>query len=116
MSMRKIDFMTLLEDYFETYLPYSRGLSPNMIKSYKQSFLLLIRFMLDVKKTKAEDIRFSALTYDTLLEFLGWLETDNAKPLQGIKVYLPFLHFPSMCKTGISMRHLYSEVRLLKFR
>lgn len=74
---RKIDFMTLLEDYFETYLPYSRGLSPNTIMSYKQSFLLLLRFMLDVKKTKAEDIRFSALTYDTLLEFFCWLETDR---------------------------------------
>lgn len=74
---RKIDFMTLLEDYFETYLPYSRGLSPNTIKSYKQSFLLLFRFMLDVKKTKAEDIRFSALTYDILLEFFSWLETDR---------------------------------------
>ena len=77
MSRRKIDFMALLEDYFETYLPYSRGLSPNTIKSYKQSFLLLLRFMLDVKKTNAEDIRFSALTYDTLLEFFSWLETDR---------------------------------------
>ena len=74
---RKIDFMTLLEDYFETYLPYSRGLSPNTIMSYKQSFLLLLRFMLDVKKTKAEDIRFSALTYDILLEFFSWLETGR---------------------------------------
>lgn len=33
--------------------------------------------MLDVKKTNAEDIRFSVLTYDTLLEFFGWLETDR---------------------------------------
>ena len=81
MSRRKIDFMTLLEDYFETYLPYSRGLSQNTIKSYKQSFLLLLRFMLDVKKTKAEDIKFTALTYDTLLEFFSWLETDrHCKP------------------------------------
>lgn len=77
MSRGKVDFMALLEDYFETYLPYSRGLDPNTIKPYKQSFLLLIRFMLDVKKTKADDIRFSVLTYDTLLEFLGWLETDR---------------------------------------
>ena len=76
-SRRNTDFMALLEDYFEIYLPYSRGLSPNTIKSYKQSFLLLIRFMLDVKKTKADDVRFSVLTYDTLLEFLGWLETDR---------------------------------------
>ena len=32
MSRRKIEFISLLEDYFETYLPYSRGLSPNMIE------------------------------------------------------------------------------------
>jgi predicted HTH transcriptional regulator len=37
--------MSLLEDYFETYLPYSRGLSRNTIESYKQSFMLLLRFM-----------------------------------------------------------------------
>ena len=77
MSRRKNDFMTILEDYFETYLPYSRGLSQNTIKSYKQSFLLLLRFMLDVKKTNAEDIKFSSLTYDTLFEFFSWLETDR---------------------------------------
>ena len=69
MSKRKISFMTLLEDYFETYLPYSRGLSPNTINSYKQSFLLLLRFMLEEKETKGDDIRFSDLTYDTLLVY-----------------------------------------------
>lgn len=78
MSKRKIDFMTLLEDYFETYLPYSRGLSPNTINSYKQSFLLLLRFMLEERKKKADDIRFSDLTYDTLLGFFNWLETDRS--------------------------------------
>ena len=77
MSRRKISFMSLLEDYFETYLPYSRGLSKNTINSYKQSFLLLMRFMLDVKKISTNEIRFSDLTYDTLLEFLNWLESDR---------------------------------------
>ena len=82
MSKRKIRFMTLLEDYFETYLPYSRGLSPNTINSYKQSFLLLLRFMMDIKKKKADDINFSDLSYDTLLEFFNWLETDRScKPV-----------------------------------
>lgn len=77
MSRQKINFMSLLKDYFETYLPYSRGLSPNTINSYKQSFLLLIRFMLDVKHRVASDIKFSDLTYETLLEFFEWLETDR---------------------------------------
>lgn len=69
--------MTLLEDYFETYLPYSRGLSSNTINSYKQSFLLLLRFMLEKKGKKADDIRFSDLNYDTLLDFFNWLEIDR---------------------------------------
>jgi site-specific recombinase XerD len=58
MSKRKITFMSLLEDYFETYLPYSRGLSSNTINSYKQSFLLLMRFMLEIKDVAASDISF----------------------------------------------------------
>ena len=77
MSKRKITFMSLLEDYFETYLPYSRGLSSNTINSYKHSFLLLMRFMLEIKGIVASDIKFSDLTYETLLEFFNWLETDR---------------------------------------
>ena len=77
MSKKKINFMFLLEDYFETYLPYSRGLSSNTIKSYKQSFLLLIRFMLEIKGIVASNIKFSDLTYETLLDFFNWLETER---------------------------------------
>lgn len=77
MSKRKTTFMSLLEDYFETYLPYSRGLSGNTINSYKQSFLLLMKFMLEVKNITASEIKFSDLTYESLLEFLNWLETDR---------------------------------------
>lgn len=77
MSRRKISFMSLLEDYFETYLPYSRGLSGNTINSYKQTFLLLMRYMLDVKNISASKINFTDLTYETLLDFFKWLETDR---------------------------------------
>ena len=77
MSKRKITFISVLEDYFETYLPYSRGLSNNTISSYKQSFLLLFQFMLEDKGVQASKINFSDLTYETLLEFFSWLETDR---------------------------------------
>ncbi len=82
MSRRKIEFMTLLEDYFEKYLPHSRGLSPNTIVSYKQSFLLLLRFMQDIKGLSSDEVSFSSLNYDTLLEFFNWLEKDRqCKPV-----------------------------------
>ena len=77
MSKRKITFISLLEDYFETYLPYSRGLSTNTISSYKQSFLLLFQFMIEIKGVPASNIKFSDLTYEMLLEFFSWLETDR---------------------------------------
>ena len=82
MSRRKIEFMSLLEDYFEIYLPHSRGLRPNTIESYKQSFMLLLRFMNDVKSIDPDDIKFSDLSYDILLEFFNWLEKErHCKPV-----------------------------------
>lgn len=82
MSRRKIGFISLLKDYFETYLPYSRGLSQNTIESYKQSFMLLLRFMQDTKGIDADAIQFSSLDYDTLIDFFNWIEKDRqCKPV-----------------------------------
>lgn len=70
-------FMKILEDYFVTYLPFSKGLSPNTIKSYKQSFLLLLDFMFRQKEIPADKIMFSNLNYETLLDFFNWIETER---------------------------------------
>jgi len=77
--MRKMsnNFLVLLEDYFTTYLPHSRGLSINTIQSYKQCFLLLLTFMQEKKKKSADEVTFADLGYDTLQEFLNWLEIER---------------------------------------
>lgn len=81
MSKRTKEFMSL-DDYFVSYLPFTRGLSKNTFNSYKQSFLLRIRFMNDQKGLKADGITFSDLDYETLLEFFDWLEKDRkCKPV-----------------------------------
>ena len=67
----------MLEDYFTTYLPYSRGLSANTINSYKQCFLLLFKFMREKKSKEPDEVSFADLGYDTLQEFLRWLETER---------------------------------------
>lgn len=68
--------MSLLEDYFVTYLPYSKELSLNTINSYKQSFLILVRSMLERKGIASSEIKFFDLTYKTFGEIFSWLETD----------------------------------------
>jgi site-specific recombinase XerD len=70
-------FMELLEAYFVTYLPFSKGLSTNTIKSYKQSFLLLLDFIFYQKGIPADRLKFSDLNYETLLDFFTWIETER---------------------------------------
>ena len=77
MRKKKSTFISLLEDYFTVYLPYSRGLSVNTINSYKQCFILLFTFMRDEKNKVADDVSFTDFGYDTLQEFLSWLESQR---------------------------------------
>lgn len=42
-------FLILLENYFSTYLPTAKGLSPATIKSYKTAFRVLLEFMYSKK-------------------------------------------------------------------
>ena len=76
------EFMNVLGDYFVTYLPFSKGLSPNTIKSYKQCFILLLNFMFNQKEISADKLVFSDLDYETLLDFFNWLESERkCKPI-----------------------------------
>lgn len=77
MRKKNSGFITLLEEYFTTYLPYSRGLSINTINSYKQCFLLLLVFMQEKKNKAADEVSFTDFGYDTLQEFFRWLEIER---------------------------------------
>ena len=56
MRKKNSNFILVLEDYFTTYLPYSRGLSANTINSYKQCFLLLFKFMREKKSKEPDEV------------------------------------------------------------
>lgn len=67
--------------------------------------------MLEEKGKEADDIRFSDLNYDTLLDFFNWLETDRlCSQLPEIRDCLRFLHFLSMRRIEILMQHRFFEV------
>ncbi len=77
MNKNMSEFMELLEHYFTVYLPSSVGASANTITSYKYTFKLLLRF-LDEKCSLAPDrITFAALNYETITDFLEWLEVER---------------------------------------
>lgn len=70
-------FLTLLEQFFTSYLPTSLGASANTIRSYKYAFRLLLEYLYKEKQIQADNITFSELNYETISSFLNWLEAER---------------------------------------
>lgn len=72
--MRPTDFAIYLSRYLGDYLPNQRNVSPNTIKSYRDTFSLLIHYCKDVKKIQPERLNFDSIEPITLTDFLLHLE------------------------------------------
>jgi len=71
------DFSYHLTGYLAKYLPGRVGLSSNTIRSYRDTFSLLLRFCSDVKKIPAQKVAISTLEKKLIEEFLTWIETER---------------------------------------
>ena len=70
-------FLELLDSFITNYMPCSVGASPNTVTSYKYAFRLLLEFMYSKKGIPADKITFEQLNFDTITEFLNWIEKDR---------------------------------------
>ena len=67
----------LIHDYLKIYLPKQRKLSPNTIRSYRESLELLVDFIKAQKQIPLQDVTFEMLTPETILGWLGHIETGR---------------------------------------
>ena len=72
--MKTTDFAKYLTAYFTEYLIGERGVSPNTIRSYSESFSLLLNFLDERVNIKADNLRLEHITRKTVLSFLDWLQ------------------------------------------
>ena len=79
MSRRKetSEFLKYLEYFLNTFMIEVKGLSANTVKSYKTTFMLLIKFMYTVNGISADKITFRNMDTNMLYGFLEWLETER---------------------------------------
>lgn len=78
--MKKSNVDTLayyINKYLTDYLPTIRGLSENSILSYRDAFILLLKFIKEEKKIKPETMMMSQLDFDTIIDFVKWMEFDH---------------------------------------
>jgi len=74
-------FLPALSEFFSVYLPQTKGLSANTIRSYKQVFRLLLEFVHNKYSLLPEKVEFRHLEKGTVEAWLNWLCTErNCSP------------------------------------
>lgn len=66
-----------IRSFFSEHLPLTRGLSPNTVRSYRDTFVMLLRFLADRHLCAVVDLDLVHLDPEALLAFLQHLETDR---------------------------------------
>lgn len=73
--MKQTDFAKTLARYLTDFLPGQRNVSPNTIKSYRDTFKQYLMFMQEEQRIRPEKISFASVTMPSIKDFLHWLET-----------------------------------------
>jgi len=74
--MKPTDFAKHLSEFLTQYLPEQRNVSPNTIKSYRDTFTLYLRYFKD-KGIQIERLYIKDITVETVREFLTYLEINR---------------------------------------
>ena len=75
--MNKFSFSDRLTSFFTRYLPGQRGLSVNTIKAYRDTFILVFRFLAQHDRLKPEKLSFDQFDRKMVERFLTWLEEEK---------------------------------------
>lgn len=86
-----------LTDFFSIYLPKERGLSENTIKTYKYTFIILLKFIVEEKNKNINKLTIDDINQDLIVDFIVYLDekkcsraTQNNR-LNAIHTFFKFL-------------------------
>src|SRR6266567_3390638 len=76
-SMKPTDFSVYLTQFLSDYLPGQKNVSPNTIRSYRDTFKLLLQHFQEQEGIPPEKITMSCIIQQRVISFLDWLETER---------------------------------------
>lgn len=94
--MKPTDFAYWLTRFLGTHLPAIVGASRNSILSYRDTFLLFLRYCAEEKRIKAEKFTLELFTRDIVECFLLWLEEKRGNSVSTRNQRLAAIH--AFCK------------------
>jgi len=72
--MKTTDFAKYLTEFLASYLPGEKGASKNTISSYKDTFVLFLRYFREEFHIPAEKLMLKHIDKDAVTGFLNWFE------------------------------------------
>ena len=85
------DFSKLLTGFFLDYLTIQKNVSRNTIKSYRDTFKLLLQYF-ETEGLSADKITMQKLSAEQIRKFLSWLETERNCSVSTRNLRLAALH------------------------
>lgn len=82
----------MLQDFFSNHLPNLRGMSPNTIQSYRDSLVLLLRFLAVHKKRLVSSFDLEDIKPQDVQSFLIYLEHDRKNRITTRNIRLSAIH------------------------
>jgi integrase/recombinase XerD len=75
--MKPTNFAKTLSQFLGQFLPAQRGLSPNTVRSYRDTFMLLLQYCRDVRGIAPERLQLEQMVPDLVSEFLKYLQQER---------------------------------------
>ena len=72
--MKTTDFAKYMADFLSVYLVNEKGVSPNTVKGYRDTFVQFIDYTSSVRGIKLEKLTLSVLNKELVSDFLNWLQ------------------------------------------
>ena len=82
----------IVRDYFTDHLPRLRGTSPHTIQSYRDSLVLLLRFLSARRNRPLAELDLTDLDPPSILAFLSYLERERKNTVATRNVRLTAIH------------------------
>jgi len=75
--MKTTDFAEQLAAFLTMYLPGQRGLSPNTIFSYRDTFKSVLQYAEEKRGLRPDKMKLRDFNAEFIEAFLNWLETER---------------------------------------
>lgn len=90
--MKPTDFSMHLTAFLSDYLPVQKNVSRNTVRSYRDTFKLLLLFCEEEEAVPVEKLTMKKLSPERIERFLDWLETERKSSISTRNLRLTAIH------------------------